>query len=69
MASMPAYRLLAARANRPQWCEVEVPRAPGPGEVLIRMGGAGLCRTDLELIDPGSVPPFSRPVHPGPRER
>jgi alcohol dehydrogenase, propanol-preferring len=59
VASMPAYRLLAP-GESPAWCEVDVPM-PQPGEVLVRMGGAGLCRTDLELLDGGSVLPFSKP--------
>jgi len=30
--------------------EIDVPN-PGPEEVLIRVGGAGMCRTDFQLID------------------
>ena len=30
--------------------EVDVP-SPGPEEVLVRVGGAGMCRTDFQLID------------------
>ena len=30
--------------------EIDVP-IPGPEEVLIRVGGAGMCRTDFQLID------------------
>ncbi len=37
--------------------EVELP-APGPGEVLVEMGGAGLCHSDLSVMN-GSRP---RPV-------
>ena len=59
MASMPAYRLLAL-GEPPAWCEVDVP-VPRAGEVLVRLGGAELCRTDLELLDGGSVLPFSEP--------
>lgn len=41
----------------PEFVDVPVPH-PGPGEVLIRMKGAGLCRSDLDMIDqtPGSEP-------------
>jgi propanol-preferring alcohol dehydrogenase len=46
---MSAYRLLAP-GRAPEWCEVDIP-VPRPGEVLVRMGGAGLCRTDLEIVD------------------
>lgn len=59
MSSMPAYRILAP-GEPPAWCEIDVP-VPQPGEVLVRMGGAGLCRTDLELLGGGSVLPFSQP--------
>src|ERR1044072_2530438 len=54
---MPAYRLL--RPGRPpKWCDVEVP-VPRTGELLVRVGVAVLCRTDLEIIDQGgSVLPF-----------
>jgi propanol-preferring alcohol dehydrogenase len=60
VASMPAYRLLAP-GEPPAWCEVDVP-VPLSGEVLVRMGGAGLCRTDLELLDGGRSLPFSGPL-------
>jgi propanol-preferring alcohol dehydrogenase len=34
--------------------DVPVPE-PGPGEVLVRVGGAGLCHSDLHLVD-GEIP-------------
>jgi propanol-preferring alcohol dehydrogenase len=46
---MKAYRLVEW-GRAPEFCEVSVPE-PGLGEVLIRVAGAGLCRTDIELID------------------
>ena len=30
--------------------EIDAP-APGPEEVLVRVGGAGMCRTDFQLVD------------------
>ncbi len=48
---MKAYRILEL-GKPPVLQEVDVP-VPGPGEVLIKMGGAGLCRSDLEVIDHG----------------
>ncbi|WP_349270585.1 alcohol dehydrogenase [Mycolicibacterium parafortuitum] len=30
--------------------EIDVP-TPGPEEVLVRVGGAGMCRTDFQLVD------------------
>src|SRR5688500_11783713 len=40
----------------------EVPkRAPGPGQVLIKVGGAGVCHSDLHVMeeDLGFKPPFT----------
>lgn len=56
MQTMQAYQI-------PQWghgaefVEIPVPSV-GPGEVLIRMKGAGLCRSDLDIMDqrPGAEP-------------
>jgi len=31
--------------------EVPEPTAPGPMDVVVRVGGAGLCRTDLHVLD------------------
>ncbi|KAI0165173.1 alcohol dehydrogenase GroES domain protein [Hypoxylon sp. FL1284] len=40
-----------------QYVDVAQP-APGPSDVLIRMAAAGLCRSDLDMVDsaPGSAP-------------
>lgn len=43
--------------------EVEDPE-PKPGEVLIRTRAAGICRTDLKVID-GSIPTVETPLIPG----
>lgn len=40
--------------------ELEVP-APGPGEVLIRVGACGVCRTDLHVAD-GELPDPKLPL-------
>lgn len=45
--TMTAYRLL--EWGRAEFGEIDVPE-PGVGELLIRVGGAGLCRTDLDLM-------------------
>ena len=37
---------------------------PGPGEVLIRVGACGVCRTDLQLAE-GDLEMHARPVVPG----
>jgi NAD+-dependent secondary alcohol dehydrogenase Adh1 len=35
----------------PSLDDMPEPRATGPDDVVIRIGGAGLCRTDLHIID------------------
>ena len=37
---------------------------PGPGEVLLRVGACGVCRTDLQLAE-GDLELHARPVVPG----
>ncbi|KEF51668.1 uncharacterized protein A1O9_12303 [Exophiala aquamarina CBS 119918] len=54
--TMRAFRLL--EYGKPgQYCDVPIP-VPAKGEVLIRMKAAGLCRSDLDMVDslPGSDP-------------
>jgi propanol-preferring alcohol dehydrogenase len=54
---MRALRLLEWKAE-PQLVEVAEP-VPGPGEVVVRIGGAGACHSDLHLMDefePGALP-------------
>ncbi len=59
---MHAYRLIGWGAP-PEYREVRVPE-PGPGQVLIKMAGAGLCGSDLHILHspPGlwpKEPPFT----------
>ncbi|HYI02279.1 NAD(P)-dependent alcohol dehydrogenase [Hyalangium sp.] len=51
-----AYQLVEWQ-KPPELREVEV-REPGPGEVLLKVGGAGACHSDLTLmgIPPGFMP-------------
>ncbi|HUA46832.1 MAG TPA: NAD(P)-dependent alcohol dehydrogenase [Solirubrobacteraceae bacterium] len=46
---MKAVRLLSWQAE-PELCDVDVP-APGPGEVLVKVEAAGLCHSDLHVMD------------------
>jgi len=45
---MKAYRMLQW-GQPPQLMEVPVPE-PGPGQVLVKVGGAGACHSDLHLM-------------------
>ncbi len=46
---MKAYQLTAWQ-TQPEFREVPVPE-PGPGQVLLKVGGAGACHSDLHLMD------------------
>jgi propanol-preferring alcohol dehydrogenase len=46
---MKAYQLTAWQTP-PEMRDVEVPE-PGPGEVLVKVGGAGACHSDLHLME------------------
>lgn len=55
---MKALRLLGWQ-QEPQLVEVGEPPDPGPGEVVIEVGGAGACHSDLHLMHdfvPGMLP-------------
>ena len=58
---MKALRLLDWKSD-PELVEVERP-TPGPGEVLVRIGGAGACHSDLHLMHEfeGGVLPWGPP--------
>jgi alcohol dehydrogenase, propanol-preferring len=43
-----ALRLMDWKSS-PQFVDVEEPR-PGPGQVVVRIGGAGACRSDIHLM-------------------
>lgn len=47
---MRAFRL-HAYGRRPLIEEVEEPKIEGPLDVIVRVGGAGLCRTDLHIVE------------------
>lgn len=53
---MKAYRMIEW-GRKPEFADVAVP-VPGAGEVLIRMKGAGLCRSDLDIMEqqPAAAP-------------
>src|ERR687886_2597236 len=47
-------------ANSLQVEEIEEPKIDGPLDVVVRIGGAGLCRTDLHIIE-GQWAPLNDP--------
>ena len=48
---------------RGEWRDVPAP-GPGPGQVLLRVGACGVCRTDLHIVD-AELPPHRLPLVPG----
>ncbi len=62
MQTMRAYRMIEW-GRAPEFQEVPVP-SPGPGQVVVKMAGAGLCGSDLHVMHapPGfwpQDPPFT----------
>ena len=57
---MRALQLVAWQAE-PELRELDVPE-PGPGEVLVEVRGAGLCHSDLDIMDwPAGTMPWELP--------
>ncbi len=57
---MRAYRLTEEQ-SRGQFCDAEL-RDPGPGEVLVKIGGAGVCHSDLHVMEyPAGILPYMLP--------
>lgn len=50
---MKALRFIAP-GHPPVVDEVPIP-TPGPGQVLVKIGGAGVCHSDLHVLDHGAV--------------
>ncbi|HWM96021.1 MAG TPA: alcohol dehydrogenase catalytic domain-containing protein, partial [Streptosporangiaceae bacterium] len=58
--TMPAVRLLGWQSE-PELVAVPAPE-PGPGEVLVKVEAAGLCHSDLHLMDwPAGTVPYTLP--------
>ena len=58
-STMRAYRLLDWQ--KPDYAEVAVPE-PSPGQVLVRVGGVGLCHSDVLFLEsPAGVLPYELP--------
>ena len=62
---MQAFQFVAAQKPA-ELREVPVPE-PGPGQVLVKIGGAGACHSDLHILEAPPAPgPAPGPVHPRP---
>lgn len=45
----------------PEFCDIDIPE-PGPGEVLVKVGGAGVCHSDLHVMEyPEGALPYPLP--------
>jgi propanol-preferring alcohol dehydrogenase len=65
MATSPSMRAMALHAPGEPLRLVAWPvPEPGPGQVLVRVGACGVCRTDLHVVD-GDLTEPKRPVVPG----
>lgn len=57
---MKAYRMTKWQTDG-EFCDIEV-REPGPGEVLVKVGGAGVCHSDLHVMEyPDGALPYPLP--------
>ncbi|WP_232523016.1 MULTISPECIES: NAD(P)-dependent alcohol dehydrogenase [Nocardioides] len=50
MSTMRAVQVVAYHRNL-ELTELPVPEATGPWDVVVRIGGAGVCRTDLHILE------------------
>src|ERR1700683_1247286 len=46
-----------------EWMDLADPQ-PGPGEIRVKVGACGVCRTDLHVVD-GELPNPKVPIIPG----
>jgi propanol-preferring alcohol dehydrogenase len=57
---MKAYRMVQWQ-SMPEFVDAEL-RGPGPGEVLVKVAGAGACHSDLHIAEyPAGALPFTLP--------
>ena len=58
------HAMILRRLREPlAWVELPDP-TPGPGEIRVRVGACGVCRTDLHVVD-GDLPDPVLPIIPG----
>jgi propanol-preferring alcohol dehydrogenase len=58
------YAMVLKEIGQPlEWTEL-ADREPGPGQIRVRIGACGVCRTDLHVVD-GELPHPQVPIIPG----
>jgi len=58
------HAMVLTSVGRPlEWTELP-DREPGPGEIRVKVGACGVCRTDLHVVD-GELPDPMTPIIPG----
>jgi propanol-preferring alcohol dehydrogenase len=58
------YAMVLKKLKAPlEWTEL-ADRQPGPGEIRVKVGACGVCRTDLHVVD-GELPEPKVPIIPG----
>ena len=68
MTTMRAVQVVGYHQNLEM--KVPVPEATGPFDVVVRIGGAGVCRTDLHILEGQWAGSVSRcPTRSGTRTR
>ncbi len=50
MSTMRAVQVVGYHQNL-EMTEVDVPEPTGPYDVVVKIGGAGVCRTDLHILE------------------
>ena len=55
--------VLKSAGSSLEWTEI-ADRHPGPGEIRVKIGACGVCRTDLHVVD-GELPDPKTPIIPG----
>jgi alcohol dehydrogenase, propanol-preferring len=58
------YGMVLTRARTPLTLMERADPRPAPGEVRVKVGACGVCRTDLHVVD-GELPGISYPIIPG----
>ena len=58
------HAMMLKRLGSPlEWTQL-ADRQPGPGEIRVKVGACGVCRTDLHVVD-GELPDPKVPIIPG----